>query len=378
MSLTDRTKPTDVSLNTDLYELTMAQGFWESGLVDTQATFNAFFRENPFGGGYAVACGMGQIPDLVENFVFDDEDIDYLASIPAPGGGSMFKPAFLEYLRNHHLDLTIHAVPEGDVVFPREPMVRVQGPLIDCQLIETALLNLVNFQTLVATKTSRVVRAAEGHPVSDFGLRRAQGPDGGLAVARASYIAGASSTSNLLAGKIYGIPVFGTHAHSWVMAFPTELDAFRAFAKSSPKNCVLLLDTYDVHQGIKNAITVAKEMEAAGERLAAIRIDSGDLAKLTKETRKAFERRSASTRATWQSSPRRPARPSTTPACPTSRSLPRTTWTSTPSSHSTRRVPPSTRLAWAPSLLPATPSPRLAASTSSLPCATRLMLRGTP
>lgn len=289
MSLTDRTKPTDVSLNTDLYELTMAQGFWESGLVDTQATFNAFFRENPFGGGYAIACGMGQIPDLVENFVFDDEDIEYLASIPAPGGGSMFKPAFLEYLRNHHLDLTIHAVPEGDVVFPREPMVRVQGPLIDCQLIETALLNLVNFQTLVATKTSRVVRAAEGHPVSDFGLRRAQGPDGGLAVARASYIAGASSTSNLLAGKIYGIPVFGTHAHSWVMAFPTELDAFRAFAKSSPKNCVLLLDTYDVHQGIKNAIIVAKEMEAAGERLAAIRIDSGDLAKLTKETRKAFD-----------------------------------------------------------------------------------------
>ena len=289
MSLTDRTKPTDVSLNTDLYELTMAQGFWESGLVDTQATFNAFFRENPFGGGYAVACGMGQIPELVENFVFDDEDINYLASIPAPGGGSMFKPAFLEYLRNHHLDLTIHAVPEGDVVFPREPMVRVQGPLIDCQLIETALLNLVNFQTLVATKTSRVVRAAEGHPVSDFGLRRAQGPDGGLAVARASYIAGASSTSNLLAGKIYSIPVFGTHAHSWVMAFPTELDAFRAFAKSSPKNCVLLLDTYDVHQGIKNAITVAKEMEAAGERLAAIRIDSGDLAKLTKETRKAFD-----------------------------------------------------------------------------------------
>jgi len=168
-------------------------------------------------------------------------------------------------------------------------MVRVQGSVIACQLLETALLNLVNFQTLVATKTARIVHAAEGHPVSDFGLRRAQGPDGGLAVARASYIAGASSTSNVLAGKIYGIPVFGTHAHSWVMAFPTEVEAFRAFAKSSPKNCVLLLDTYDVHQGIKNAITVAKEMEAAGERLAAIRIDSGDLAKLSKETRKAFD-----------------------------------------------------------------------------------------
>ena len=289
MSLTDRTKPTDVCLNTDLYELTMAQGFWESGLVGTQACFNAFFRENPFGGGFGVACGTGQIAELVENFVFDDEDVDYLASLTAPGGGPMFKPGFLEYLRGHRLDLTIDAVPEGEVVFPREPMVRVVGPIIDCQLIETALLNLVNFQTLVATKTARVVKSAEGHPVSDFGLRRAQGPDGGLAVARASYIAGASSTSNVLAGKIYGIPVFGTHAHSWVMAFSTELGAFRAYAKSSPKNCCLLLDTYDVHQGIKNAITCAKEMEEAGEHLAAVRIDSGDLAKLSKDARAAFD-----------------------------------------------------------------------------------------
>ena len=289
MSLTDRTKPTDVCLNTDLYELTMAQGFWESGLFGSEACFNAFFRENPFGGGYAVACGTGQIAELVENFVFTDEDIDYLSSLAAPGGGPMFKPAFLEFLRGHKLDLTIDAAPEGEVVFPREPMVRVMGPIIDCQLIETALLNLVNFQTLVATKTARVVKSAEGHPVSDFGLRRAQGPDGGLAVARAAYIAGASSTSNVLAGKIYGIPVFGTHAHSWVMAFPTELDAFRAFAKSSPKNCCLLLDTYDVRQGIKNAIICAKEMEEAGERLAAVRIDSGDLAKLSKEARAAFD-----------------------------------------------------------------------------------------
>ena len=289
MSLTDRTKASDVSLNTDLYELTMAQGFWESGLAEDRACFNVFFRENPFGGGYAVACGMGQIADLVENFVFEREDIDYLAGIDAPGGGRMFKPEFLDFLSTFRMDVTIHAVPEGDLVFPREPMVRVEGPIIACQLLETALLNLVNFQTLVATKTARIVHAAQGHPVSDFGLRRAQGPDGGLAVARASYIAGASSTSNVLAGKIYGIPVFGTHAHSWVMAFPSELEAFRAFAKSSPKNCVLLLDTYDVHQGIRNAITVAKEMEAAGERLAAIRIDSGDLARLSKETRKAFD-----------------------------------------------------------------------------------------
>ena len=289
MSLTDRTKPSDVCLNTDLYELTMAQGYWESGMVDNEACFTAFFRENPFDGGYAIACGIGQIADLVENFVFEDDDISYLASVPSPGGGSLFKPGFLDFLRNHRLNLTIDAIPEGELVFPREPIVRVTGPIIDCQLIETALLNLVNFQTLVATKTARVIRAAQGNPVSDFGLRRAQGPDGGLAVARASYIAGASSTSNVLAGKIYGIPVFGTHGHSWVMSFSTELEAFRAFARSFPKNCALLLDTYDVHEGIKNAIIVGKEMEERGEKLGAVRIDSGDLAKLAKEARAAFD-----------------------------------------------------------------------------------------
>ena len=289
MSLTDATRPTDVSLNTDLYELTMAQGFWESGLVDAKACFTVFFRDAPFDGGYAIACGTGQIADLVENFRYTDEDIAYLGSIQAPGGGALFKPAFLEWLGGFAMDVDVWAVPEGQVVFPREPLVRVQGPMAACQLIETALLNLVNFQTLVATKTARVVQAAEGHAVSDFGLRRAQGPDGGLAVARASYVGGASSTSNCLAGKIYGIPVFGTHAHSWVMAFPSELEAFRAFARTSPKNCVLLVDTYDVHQGVANAITVAKEMEAAGERLAAVRIDSGDLAKLSKFARRAFD-----------------------------------------------------------------------------------------
>ena len=289
MALTDQTVPSDVALNTDLYELTMAQGFWESGLVDAQGCFNVFFRDNPFKGGYAVACGMGQIAELVENLRFDEQSIEYLASVKAPGGGPLFKKGFLDYLRDFSMHVDVWAVPEGDLVFPREPMVRVQGFIIECQLLETALLNLVNFQTLVATKASRAVYAAEGHPVSDFGLRRAQGHDGGLAVARASYIGGCASTSNVLAGKIYGIPVFGTHAHSWVMAFPTELEAFRAFAKSSPKNCCLLLDTYDVHQGIKNAIIVAKEMEAAGECLNAIRIDSGDLAKLSKETRAAFD-----------------------------------------------------------------------------------------
>ncbi len=289
MPLTDCTKATDVVLNTDLYEFTMAQGFWESNFQDTQACFHVFFRENPFDGGYAVSCGTAQIQDLIANFRFEQETIDYLASLEAPGGGALFKQDFLNYLRNFSPNLTIWAIPEGQVVFPREPIVRVEGSIIDCQLIETALLNLVNFQTLVATKAARVVQAAEGHTVSDFGLRRAQGFDGGLTVARASYVGGCSSTSNVLAGKMYGIPVFGTHAHSWVMAFPSEIDAFRAFAHSSPKNCVLLLDTYDVHEGVKNAITVAHEMEAAGERLAAVRLDSGDLARLSKYARKAFD-----------------------------------------------------------------------------------------
>ena len=289
MSLTDRTVPTDVALNTDLYELTMAQAFFESGRGQDEAVFNVFFRENPFDGGYAVACGTGQIAELVENFRFDSASVDYLAGLEAPGGGKMFEPAFLEWLAGFTPDVTIHAVREGDVVFPREPLVRVQGNVVACQLIETALLNLVNFQTLVATKAARVVQAAEGHAVSDFGLRRAQGPDGGLAVARASYVGGASSTSNVLAGKIYGIPVFGTHAHSWVMAFPTELEAFRAFAASMPNNCTLLVDTYDVESGIENAITVAKEMEARGERLRAVRLDSGDLAKLAKYARRRFD-----------------------------------------------------------------------------------------
>ena len=289
MSLTDITRPTDVSLNTDLYELTMAQGFWESGLVDAQACFTVFFRENPFDGGYAIACGTGQIVDLVENFRYTAEDIAYLTDVEAPGGGALFKPEFLAWLTDFCMNVDVWAAREGEVVFPREPIVRVQGPMIACQLIETALLNLVNFQTLVATKAARVVQAAQGHAVFDFGLRRAQGPDGGLTVARAAYVGGASATSNCLAGKMYGIPVFGTHAHSWVMAFPSELEAFRAFARSMPNNCALLVDTYDVAQGLANAVRVAKEMEAVGERLSAVRIDSGDLAKLSKLARRMFD-----------------------------------------------------------------------------------------
>lgn len=289
MALTDITRSTDVSMNTDLYELTMAQGLWENGKLGEQGCFTAFFREAPFGSVYAVMCGTAELGEFVENFRFTDEDIAYLAELEAPGGGALFKPGFLKFLRGFCPQVDIDAIPEGELVFAREPMVRVSGPMLDCQLLETALLNIIGFQTLVATKTARVVQAAQGRPVAEFGLRRAQGPDGGVAVARASYVAGCASTSNVLAGRRYGIPVSGTHAHSWVLSFPTELEAFRAFAKSSPKNCTLLVDTYDVREGVENAITVAREMEAEGERLSGIRIDSGDLAKLSAYARRRFD-----------------------------------------------------------------------------------------
>ena len=200
----------------------------------------------------------------------------------------MFKAGFLEYLRHHHLDLTIHAVPEGQVVFGREPMVRVEGPVIDCQLIETALLNMVNFQTLIATKAARVCRAAKGRPVAEFGLRRAQGL-GGVWASRAAVVGGCASTSNVLAGKLFNIPVSGTHAHSWVMSFDDELTAFREYARIFPNNCILLVDTYDVERGIRNAITGGLEMRERGERLAGIRIDSGDLAWLAKMARRMLD-----------------------------------------------------------------------------------------
>lgn len=289
MALTDIAQPTDIAMLTDLYELTMAQGLMQSGKLDEQGCFTAFFREAPFGSMYAVMCGTAELPEFVENVRFTSEDIAYLSELEAPAGGKLFAPEFLDYLRAFRPHVDIDAIPEGELVFAREPMVRVSGPMLDCQLLETALLNIVGFQTLTATKTARVVQAAQGRPVAEFGLRRAQGPDGGIAVARASYVAGAASTSNVLAGRRYGIPVSGTHAHSWVLSFPSELEAFRAFAQSSPRNCTLLVDTFDVREGVENAITVAREMEAAGERLSGIRIDSGDLAKLSAYARRRFD-----------------------------------------------------------------------------------------
>ncbi len=274
----------DYEMLTDLYQLTMAQGYWESGQGETQACFHMYFRDYPFKGGFAVACGMAQLADLVDSFAFTDDDVSYLASLDAPGGGKLFKKEFLDRLRTFHLDIDIDAVAEGTVVFPHEPLVRVTGSIMDCQLIETALLNCVNFETLVATKAARVCLAAEA-PVAEFGLRRAQGAAGGVWASRAAVVGGCASTSNVLAGQLFDVPVSGTHAHSWVMSFPDELTAFRAYAKAFPNNCVLLVDTYDVEQGLRNAITVGLEMRERGERLTGVRIDSGDLSWLAKMAR---------------------------------------------------------------------------------------------
>ena len=280
----------NMTLLTDLYEITMAQSYWSQGKIDTDACFYSFYRDNPFGGGYGVFCGANQIAELVDGFGFTDDDIEYLASLQSPGKTPLFDPAFLAWLRGIELSVDICTVPEGSPVFPREPLVRVTGPLLECQLLEPAILNGVNFQTLIATKASRVCQAAEGRPVSEFGLRRAQGPDGALSSSRAAYVGGCASVANVLAGKLYDIPVSGTHAHSWVMSFPDELSAFRAYARAMPDNCTLLVDTYDVEQGVKNAIIVARELGRDGHKLQGIRIDSGDLAWLSKMARSMLDK----------------------------------------------------------------------------------------
>jgi nicotinate phosphoribosyltransferase len=277
------------ALLTDLYQLTMAYGYWKTGRVDQEAVFHLFFRKAPFSGGYAVACGLAPVLDYLDGFGFLDDDIEYLATLAGNDGTPLFEPAFLDYLAGLRLAVTVHAVPEGTVVFPHEPLLRVEGPILQCQLLETALLNLVNFDTLIATKSARICLAARGDPVLEFGLRRAQGRDGGLSASRAAYIGGCAATSNVLAGKCFGIPVRGTHAHSWVMSFDSELEAFDAYAEVMPNNCVLLVDTYDSLEGVRHAIEVGRRLRQRGKELAGIRLDSGDLAWLSTQARKLLD-----------------------------------------------------------------------------------------
>ncbi len=269
------------ALLTDLYQLSMAYGYWKTGRAEQESVFHLFFRQCPFGGRHAVTAGLEQAVEYLRDFKFTPSDISYLSGVADHAGSPLFDEDFLLYLARLRCTLDLHAMPEGTVAFPHEPILRVTGPLLQAQLVETALLNSINFSTLIATKASRICTAAQHDAVVDFGLRRAQGPDGGITASRAAYIGGCTATSNVLAGKLYGIPIRGTHAHSWVMAHNGELDAFRQYAAVMPQNCTFLVDTYDTIQGVKNAIKVALEMRAKGHEMNGIRLDSGDLVQLS-------------------------------------------------------------------------------------------------
>lgn len=277
------------ALLTDLYQLTMGYGYWKSGVANRRAVFHLTFRKLPFAGGYAVAAGLAPALDWLAEVRFGDAECAYLATLTGNDGRPLFEPAFLDHLAALRLTVDIDAIPEGTAVFPHEPLLRVTGPILQCQLLETALLCLVNFDTLIATKAARICDAARGEPVLEFGLRRAQGQNGAVAASRAAYVGGCDATSNVLAGMRYGIPVKGTHAHSWVMSFDDELAAFSAYAQAMPNNCVFLVDTYDTLDGVRNAITVAHKLREQGHEIVGIRLDSGDLAWLSQQARRLLD-----------------------------------------------------------------------------------------
>ena len=276
-------------LLTDLYQLTMAYGYWQQQKHLEKAVFHLYFRKLPFDGGYAVAAGVDPALEYIDQFCFGDDEIQYLSELTGNDGRQLFSPQFLQYLANLKLSCNVEAVLEGAIVFPNEPLLRVEGTIIECQLLETALLNLINFSTLVATKSARICHAAAGDPVLEFGLRRAQGPDGGVTASRAAYIGGCVGTSNVLAGKRYGIPVKGTHAHSWVMSFDDEQAAFEAYASAMPNNCIFLVDTFDTLEGVRKACRVARKLQESGHEMVGIRLDSGDLAYLSIQSRKILD-----------------------------------------------------------------------------------------
>ncbi|MDR1586035.1 MAG: nicotinate phosphoribosyltransferase [Treponema sp.] len=274
--------PADSALFNDFYSLTMAQGYWKKNM-NQSAVFEMFFRKNPFGGGYAIFAGLGTLLDRLRSFSFSETDIAYLKGL------GFFEEAFIEYLRNFRFTGALWAMDEGTVVFPQEPLIRVRGGLIECQIIEGMLLNTINFQSLIATKTCRVWLASGKGSIMEFGLRRAQGPDGAMSAARASYIGGASGTSNTLAGKVFDIPVLGTMAHSWVMAFPSEEEAFDAYAEIYPNKTIFLIDTYDtLKSGVLNAIKAGGRLYAKGKNFG-VRLDSGDIHYLSVEVRRLLD-----------------------------------------------------------------------------------------
>ncbi|PYJ22900.1 MAG: nicotinate phosphoribosyltransferase [Verrucomicrobia bacterium] len=277
------------ALTTDLYEVTMACGYWKAGVSDHEAAFHVTFRENPFGGGFTVACGLATAIDFLRTFHFTETQIDYLASQNGNDGRRLFDSSFLDHLRSLRPTCDIDAIPEGTLVFPNEPLIRVCGPIIQCQLLETALLNILNFESLIATKAARVCVAASNDPVIEFGLRRAQGVDGGLTAARAAYIGGCAGTSNLQAGERFGIPVSGTQAHSWIMFFENESEAFHEYANAMPNNCVFLVDTYTSLEGVRRAINVARQLRKEGQEMIGVRLDSGDRVALSIDARRMLD-----------------------------------------------------------------------------------------
>lgn len=276
----------NLTLLTDLYELTMMQGYFKNKDRNETVIFDAFYRSNPCGGGYAICAGLEQVIQYIKNLHFDQGDIDYLKSL------GIFEDDFLAYLKDFKFSGDIYAIPEGTVMFPREPMIKVIAPIMEAQLVETAILNIINHQSLIATKASRVCYAAKGDGIMEFGLRRAQGPDAGVLGARAAVIGGCIGTSNVLCGQLFDVPVKGTHAHSWIMSFPDEYTAFKTYADMYPNACILLADTYDtLKSGVPNAIRVFREMRESGLTLSnyGIRLDSGDLAYLSKRARKMLD-----------------------------------------------------------------------------------------
>lgn len=274
----------NLTMLTDLYQLTMINGYYRKGTHEDTAVFDVFFRKNGSEGGYTIICGVAEVMEYIKSLKFEDSDLEYLRSL------NLFEEDFIQFLKDFEFTGDIYAVEDGTVMFPGEPVIVVKAPLYQAQLIETAMLSIVNFMSLIATKAARVCNAAKGDPVLEFGLRRAQGPQAGLYGAKAAVIGGCSGTSNVLAGKMFGVPVSGTHAHSWVQKFDTELDAFRAYADVYPDECLLLIDTYNVlESGIKNAIIVFDELRAKGYEPVGVRLDSGDLAYISKEVRKILD-----------------------------------------------------------------------------------------
>lgn len=278
-----------LALLTDLYQITMAYGYWKLGRHQTDAAFHLSFRSHPFGGGFTVACGLEEAIHFLSDLHFAPDDLQYLSTLNGNDDKPIFDPKFLDYLAGLKFTCDVDAVPEGTAVFPHEPLISITGPILQGQIIETPLLNLLNFQTLVATKAARICLAARGEPVLEFGLRRAQGIDGAVGASRAAFVGGCAATSNLLAGRLFNIPVRGTHAHSWVMSFDNELEAFDAYAQVMPNNCVFLVDTYNTLSGVREAAEIGKKLRAAGHRMIGIRLDSGDLAYFSIEARKILD-----------------------------------------------------------------------------------------